>query len=113
MIYAKPERKLQKTRRIAACGFSFSIFNEGGIALVYTTGTAGMCAAGGASRRALGDRTPIRMGEKQGEHARSVRTLAIGAGDQRVCILDRAQDIKLGVTVQAGILVERHFSFLK
>ena len=72
-----------------------------------------MCAAGGAGRRALGDRAPIRMGEKQGEHTRSVRALAIGTGDRRVCILNRAQDIKLGVTVQAGILVERHFSFLK
>ena len=113
MIYAEQARKLQKTRRNAACGFSFSIINEGRIALVYPTGTASMCAAGGAGRRALGDRTPIRMGEKQGEHARSVRTLAIGAGDWRVCILDRAQDIKLGLAVQAGILVERHFSFLK
>jgi hypothetical protein len=51
------------------------------------------------------------MGEKQGEHTRSVHTLAIGAGDWRVCILDRAQDIKLGLAVQAGILVERHFPF--
>jgi hypothetical protein len=39
------------------------------------------------------------MGVKQGEHAGSILTLAFLAGDRRISLAERAQDIELGMAI--------------
>ena len=76
--------------------------------LVNTTRAAGVRTAGGAGWGTLGDSTPVRMGEEQGQHAGSILPLAILAGYGGISIADRTQCIKLGLAVAAVIFVEGH-----
>jgi hypothetical protein len=73
---------------------------------------ASAAAAGAAAGSALGDGAAVRVGEEDRNGPRGVVALAVFAGDRRIGILDRAQDIEAGFAVYTNVFVERHNNIL-
>lgn len=73
---------------------------------------ASAAAACAAARSALGDGAAVRVGEKDRNRPRGVVALAAFAGDGRIGILDRAQDVEAGFAVHTNVFVERHNNIL-
>ena len=71
-------------------------------------GRASAAAAGAAAGSALGNGAAVGVGEEDGNGPRSVVAVAVFAGDRRIGILDRAQDVEAGFAVQTNVFVERH-----
>jgi hypothetical protein len=75
-------------------------------------GRASAAAAGAAAGSALGNGAAVGVGEEDGNGPRSVVAVAVFAGDRRIGILDRAQDVEAGFAVQTNVFVKRHRNIL-
>lgn len=75
---------------------------------IHSTSATGMRCAGTASWGTLRHRTAIGMCKEEGQHARSILSLAVLASDRGVSIFNRSQGIKLSPTIKANIFIKWH-----